>query len=74
MNRKQQQKFEEAARELGCSDSPEAFDKAIKKIAKAPPPESVAKRKVKHASDCAVHDAPAMTPGPCTCGAAKAEK
>lgn len=43
----QHRRFIEAARELGCSEDPEAFDKAIKKIAKAPPPDTVAKRKDK---------------------------
>ena len=27
---------------------------------------------IRHFSDCAVHNAPAMKPGPCDCGAEKA--
>ncbi|MCR4268752.1 DNA-binding protein [Nitratireductor sp. ZSWI3] len=34
----QREKFEEAARELGTDQSEEAFDRALKKVAKAPPP------------------------------------
>lgn len=41
------ERFRDAARELGCSEDPEVFDKAIKKIAKSPPPDTVAKRKDK---------------------------
>ena len=37
--------FRDAARELGCDNDEKAFDKVLKKIAKAPPPESVQKRK-----------------------------
>jgi len=29
---------------------------------------------VVHASDCAMHNAPALPPGPCTCGAATTER
>ena len=39
--------FREAARELGCDDDEKAFDKVLKKIASAPPPKSVEKRKAK---------------------------
>ncbi len=34
----QADKFREAAREAGTDDSEEAFDRIVKKIAKAPPP------------------------------------
>ncbi|MBS3649681.1 hypothetical protein KEU06_13795 [Pseudaminobacter sp. 19-2017] len=34
----QRQKFEEAARALETDDSEEKFDRALKKIAKSPPP------------------------------------
>lgn len=34
----QREKFEEAARELEADQSEEAFDRALKKIAKVPPP------------------------------------
>jgi hypothetical protein len=36
----QVEKFREAARELEADDSEEAFDKKLKKIAKAPPPKT----------------------------------
>ena len=39
--------FFEKARELGCDEDPRAFDKMLKKIASAPPPKSVQKRKAK---------------------------
>jgi hypothetical protein len=41
----QKRKFIEVARELGCKEDPRAFDRALKKIAKAPPPETVQERK-----------------------------
>lgn len=42
--------FIEKARELGCDDDPATFDKMLKKIASAPPPKSVQKRKTKRAA------------------------
>ena len=33
----QRQRFKEAARELGCDDSEEAFDEALKKVARHTP-------------------------------------
>jgi len=33
----QRKRFIEAARELGCDESPDAFEAAVKKIAQAPP-------------------------------------
>jgi len=43
--KKQSDKFIEAARELGCDEDESAFDEMVKKVAKAPPPrkEDVAK-------------------------------
>ncbi|WOI53707.1 hypothetical protein [Parvularcula sp. LCG005] len=35
--KKQADRFSEAARELECDESEEAFDRAMKRIAKAPP-------------------------------------
>ena len=35
--RNQHRAFVNAARELGCDDDPDAFDKALKKVASAPP-------------------------------------
>lgn len=44
-SRAQHAKFVEAARELGCDEDPEAFKDKLKKLVKAPPPESVQRRK-----------------------------
>ncbi|WP_291006475.1 hypothetical protein [Hyphomicrobium sp.] len=41
----QHREFVKAARELGADENEEAFDKVLKRIAKAPPPKSVQKRK-----------------------------
>jgi hypothetical protein len=41
----QHRDFVKAARELGVDESEEAFDRALGKIAKAPPPKTVQKRK-----------------------------
>ena len=41
----QSKAFVKAARELGTDEDPEAFDRMLKKITKAPPPKSVQKRK-----------------------------
>lgn len=43
----QSEKFVEAARELECPEDERAFDAALKKIASAPPPKTVEKRKTK---------------------------
>jgi hypothetical protein len=43
----QRKKFVEAARELGCAEDGDSFDEALKKIASAPPPKTVKKRKTK---------------------------
>jgi hypothetical protein len=45
MSKKQHEDFIKAARELGADEDPEAFDKVLKRVAKAPPPKSVQKRK-----------------------------
>jgi hypothetical protein len=55
----QPEKFKHAARELGCEDDEEAFDRALATIA----------RPIVHASDCEVHNEPAYPAGECTCGA-----
>lgn len=39
----QREKFEDAARELETDDREEAFDAALKKIAKTPPPKDKAR-------------------------------
>ena len=43
----QHQAFVKAARELGVDESEEAFNKVLKRVAKAPPPKTVQKRKNK---------------------------
>ena len=42
----QHKRFADAARKLGADDD-QAFDRALKKVASAPPPQSVEKRKDK---------------------------
>lgn len=44
----QHAEFVKASRELGVDESEEAFDKVLKRVAKAPPPKSVQKRKKAH--------------------------
>ncbi len=46
-DRDQHKRFVDAARELGADESEEAFDKLLKRVAKAPPPKTVQKRKPK---------------------------
>lgn len=41
----QRQRFVETARELGCGEDEAAFDEVLGKVASAPPPKSVEKRK-----------------------------
>lgn len=65
----QHRRFVDAARDVGASEDADDFDRALSKLAKAPPPKSVQKRKVQHASDCAVNNGPAYEAGPCDCGA-----
>lgn len=59
--------FIETARQLGADGDEAAFKEKLATIARQRP-------KAAHASDCAMHNAPAYEPGPCTCGAAKAER
>ncbi len=63
----QADRFKQAAKDVGADESEAAFERVLKRIA------SVAKSAV-HASDCSEHDAPALEPGPCTCGATKARR
>ena len=53
-------KFKAAAKEAECEMDENAFDEALGKIAQP--------KTVDHASDCAVHNGPAMTPERCDCG------
>ena len=43
----QSQRFIEVARDLGCDEDADAFKDKLKKLASAPPPKSVEKRKTK---------------------------
>ena len=43
----QSQRFIDAARKAGCDEDPEAFDRALGKVASSPPPKTVQKRKDK---------------------------
>lgn len=63
----QSDRFKQAAKDVGADESEAAFEEKLKRIASAP-------KSVVHASDCSEHDAPALEPGPCTCGAAKVRR
>jgi hypothetical protein len=63
-------KFKAAAVQLETDESEKHFNEKLSKMARAAPRAGA----VVHASDCAIHNAPAMPPGPCTCGAKKAGK
>ena len=41
----QHREFAKATRDLGVDESEDAFDKVLKRVAKAPPPKTVRKRK-----------------------------
>ena len=69
----QSEKFKQAAREIGADESEEAFDKALKRIATAPPMPKNGAKAVQHTSDCATHNAPALKPGRCDCGATRGQ-
>lgn len=56
----QGEKFKQAAREAEADMTEADFKRSLKKVAQS---------NIKHASDCAVHNAPALEPGPCDCGA-----
>lgn len=53
-------KFKLAAKEAGADMSEAEFKNSLKKVAQS---------KTAHASDCALHNAPALEAGPCDCGA-----
>jgi hypothetical protein len=55
----QRERFIDFARERGA-DNPDPIENAIDQLV--------------HASDCGIHNAPAMKPGRCDCGAIKAER
>ena len=43
----QHERFVEAARQLGCDEDEDAFNRVLRKVASAPPPKSIKKRKPK---------------------------
>lgn len=53
-------KFRAAAKDAGADMSEAEFKLSLKKVAQS---------KTAHASDCALHNAPAMEAGLCDCGA-----
>lgn len=62
----QREAFVAAARAAECDEDPAAFDakmRVLTKVRRAPV--------IAHASDCAIHNAPAMPAGVCDCGAIK---
>jgi len=61
----QRDKFKEAARNAGADQTEEAFDAYLRKVAGA--------EAIQHASDCAIHNAPALKPGRCDCGATRGQ-
>lgn len=61
----QSERFIDLAKQVDADESEDAFDAKLKRIAP--------KAKIQHASDCAVHNAPAMKPGRCTCGATRGQ-
>lgn len=60
-------RFKEAAKKIEADESDDALDKVMKKL-------DLKKPEVTHLSDCAMHNAPALKPGPCTCGAVKSSQ
>jgi hypothetical protein len=52
-------KFKKAASEAECDMGERAFDGVLVKVAQSKT----------HASDCALHNGPALKPGRCDCGA-----
>lgn len=59
------QRFIDLTDQSGADGNEDASDEKLKRIAQ--------KKKIQHASDCAVHNAPAMEPGRCTCGAIRGQ-
>ena len=70
MAKSQIEKFRETARTLETNEDEASFNSTLQTIVRA----KGEARAVAHASDCAVHDAPAYKAGACTCGASKAEQ
>ena len=58
----QSQKFKDLAREAECDEDEQKFDNTLMQIAKGPEAKTTT-----HASDCAVHNAPAYKAGACDC-------
>jgi hypothetical protein len=58
----QAERFRETARTLDADESDDALDRAMGGLELNRKPEA------RHASDCAVHNAPALPRGECDCG------
>jgi hypothetical protein len=54
-------RFREAARDLGADESDDALDQIIGKL------DLTKMSEARHASDCAIHNAPTLPPGKCDC-------
>jgi len=67
-NQRQKNRFVEKARELGADESSEAFERLFSEVVPPRYPKS------EHASDCAIHNAPAYEPGRCDCHLARGEQ
>ena len=71
-NEDQAKRFIETARQIGCDEDKERFEKKLGRIASfRPARETVPADVATHWSDCAVIR-PAYEPGPCNCGGFKA--
>lgn len=55
--------FMQAARQVGADESDDALDRIMGKL------DLKKKSEAQHASDCALHNAPAFKAGACDCGA-----
>ena len=65
----QHKRFKDTARNLECDESGESFERALRTVAQQPKAKTAV-----HASDCALHNAPAFEPGACDCGGARDER
>ena len=63
---RQVEKFVEAARTLGCDETEGQLDAVMKQLGTTSKASVIA-----HASDCAIHNGPALEAGECDCGAVK---
>lgn len=62
-------KFKETARKLQCDEDENHLEQIIEQFGGGSEAQAIA-----HASDCAVHNAPAYKPGRCDCGVVKSPR